>query len=98
MLRTTAVSRSTVQPQRPNTSESARQFHTLSLQSHLPEKTDPREMFDLKKKKKRINLHATQHTEKRKKTEDGYNFTQAIMSYTAFTALIYTALLNVISV
>ena len=43
----------------------------------------------------RINLHATQHAEKRKKTEDGYHFTQVIMSYTGFTALIYTALFTI---
>lgn len=97
MLRTTAVLRSTLQLQRPNTSESAWQFHTLSLQSHLPEKIDPQEMFDLKGNM-RINLHATQHAEKRKNTENGYNFTQVIMSHTGFTALIYTALFNMISV
>jgi len=67
------------------------------LQSHLPEKTDPQETFDLEGNI-RINLHATQHTEKRKKTEGGYHFTQVIMSYAGFTALTSTALSNTISV
>lgn len=60
-MQSTTVSRSTVQPQRPNTSENFWQFHTLSLQSHLPGKTDPQEMFDLKGNM-RINLYATQDT------------------------------------
>lgn len=86
MYRSSAVSRPTVQPQTPNTSENVWQFHTLSLQSHLPEKTDPQETFDLKGNVI-INLYCTQHPQEREKTKYDSYFIQVIILHTGFTAL-----------
>lgn len=45
------------------------EFHTLSLQSHLPEKTGPQETFDLKGSI-RINLSTHATTAQKKEEKD----------------------------